>query len=272
MTTNPRLSRKSSMGHRLAKKLFQMLPERNQLLYRICKRYVDRCNGDNNSDFYTNGEYIFMLERLRHSNVVFDVGANVGKWAEAALSVNPNIHLHCFEPSFTTFEKLQSKNFPSNVKLNRLGLSSAPGQLTLHIADKGSALNSVYVRRGVFKKHLVGTEKISVDTIDNYCLAHKINQIDFVKVDVEGHELEVFKGMHDMLQQSSVHKGIRVIQFEYGGCNLDARVFLADIWDFFSGLNYSFYKLYPHGCMHIQEYDQSFESFLYSNLAIIRNI
>jgi methyltransferase FkbM-like protein len=92
-----------------------------------------------------------------------------------------------------------------------------------------------------------------------------------VKVDVEGHELEVFKGMRNMLQRACHAGGVRVIQFEYGGCNLDARVFLADIWDFFSELNYSFYKLYPDGPMHVQKYDQRFETFLYSNWAIIQN-
>jgi hypothetical protein len=86
------------MGHRLAKSLFQILPERNELLYRICKRYVDQYNADNNSDFYTNGEYTFMLEQLIHSTIVFDIGANIGEWAKAALNVNPNIQLHCFEP------------------------------------------------------------------------------------------------------------------------------------------------------------------------------
>jgi FkbM family methyltransferase len=271
MGINSALLKKSHAGHRLAKKLFQMLPERNELLYRICKRYVDRYNGDNNSDFYTNGEYVFMIEQLRHSTVVFDIGANVGEWAKAALSVKPNIKLHCFEPSLPTFEQLQSNNFPSNVKLNRLGLSSTPGHLVLQIANEGSGLNSLYIRRGIFENKLVGTEEIPVDTVDNYCVAHNIGQIDFVKVDVEGHELEVFKGMRNMLQRACHAGGVRVIQFEYGGCNLDARVFLADIWDFFSELNYSFYKLYPNGPMHVQKYDQRFETFLYSNWAIIQN-
>lgn len=259
------------MRHRIAKRLFQMLPERNELLYRICKRYVDQYNGDNNSDFFTNGEYLFMREQMRHSTIVFDIGANVGKWSEAAISINPNIDLHCFEPSMGTFEQLKSKNFPPNVKLNRLGLSSAPGELTLHIAAETSAMNSIYERRGFFEERLVNTEKIPVDTIDNYCISHNISQIDFMKVDVEGHELEVFKGMHNVLRRAVFPKGVRVIQFEYGGCNIDAKVFLADIWDFFSGLDYSFYKLYPGGPIYVPKYNQRFETFLYSNWAIIQN-
>jgi FkbM family methyltransferase len=256
----------------MAKMVFQLLPERSELLYRICKKYIDQYNGDNNSNFYTNGEHFFMREQLKHSAVVFDIGANVGEWAKAALDINPDIYLHCFEPSLTTFERLQSKDFPPNVRLNRLGLGSSPGELILHIVEDESALNSTYRRRGVFEKDPVRTERIPIETVDNYCACQGISQIDFVKIDVEGNELEVLKGMSNMLKGKFPSGGIRVIQFEYGGCNLDARVYLADIWDFFSGLEYSFYKLYPNGPRLVTKYEQRFETFLYSNWAIIQNM
>lgn len=259
-------SKSMSLKRRLATRFLEVLPTPSRLLYGFCKKYVDLFNNDNNSDFYTNGELTFMLERLKTSKIVFDIGSNIGEWAQTALHINPNISLHCFEPCATTFSHLAVKKFPVNVKLNRIGLGSARGELVLYVNGDNCELNSIHRRASLDGKSLQA-ERIAVDTVDNYCSTQGINHIDFVKVDVEGHELEVFKGMQNMLGQASV----KFIQFEYGG-NPEARVFLGDIWDFFSDLtvNYSFHKLYPHGPVKFSKYSPKTETFQYSNWAIIR--
>ena len=48
-------------------------------------------------------------------------------------------------------------------------------------------------------------------SIDEYCKADKIDVIDWVKVDVEGFEMHVFKGMKNMLQS----RAIKNILFEF---------------------------------------------------------
>lgn len=253
-------------NRRLIGALFNALPERNEWLYHVSRRYVDRYNGDNNSDFYTNGEHVFMLDQIKKSRVAFDIGANIGEWARAALAVNPDLQLHCFEPSSDTFDRLQNNGFPPNVSLNQFGLGSAPGELDLHVVETASGMNSVYNRRGVFLTQEDNIERIKIDTLDGYCQSRGITQIDFIKVDVEGHELEVFKGMRGLLAAGAV----RVIQFEYGGCNLDAKVFLADIWDFFGEFGMTFYKLHSRGPKLVKTYVQSLDNLQYQNWAIIR--
>jgi hypothetical protein len=109
-------------------------------------------------------------------------------------------------------------------------------------------------------------EKIKLLTIDGYCERKGIKQIDLLKVDVEGHELAVFKGMTQMLKQDA----IKIIQFEYGGCNLDARVYLADIWSFLEAYGFKFYKLYPEGAHRIIKYSQQLETFKYSNWVCLK--
>jgi len=85
--------------------------------------------------------------------------------------------------------------------------------------------------------------------------------IDFLKVDVEGHELEVFKGATGMLSQSRIGH----IQFEYGGCNIDARVLLKDLFDFFTPYRYASIN-YPNDLRHVPRYDQRLENFSISEL------
>ena len=55
----------------------------------------------------------------------------------------------------------------------------------------------------------------------------KIDDIDFIKIDVEGHELAVLQGAVNMINQNR----IKVIQFEFNVANILSRVFLKDFYD-----------------------------------------
>ena len=88
--------------------LASLIP-RNPFLYRVCKRYVDRYNSENNDSIHTNGELRLMRAVLPMCMTVFDVGANIGDWTALALSINPRLQIHCFEPSVATFQRLQGR-------------------------------------------------------------------------------------------------------------------------------------------------------------------
>lgn len=210
-----------------------------------------------------------MRQTLVSSQTVFDVGANVGEWAAQALSIQPKLNLHCFEPSRATFLRLLAKAFPPDVACNNFGLGSGREKKTLYVFENGAGINSLYRRQGLedgwglMPQQL--TETIWLDTIDHYCQEHGVRDIDFLKVDVEGHELAVFRGASQMLAQGR----IRTIQFEYGGCNIDAGVLLKDFFTFFRPFAYTFYKIYPQELRRVERYDQRFENFQYQNWALI---
>ncbi len=249
--------------------VISQLPE-SRLLYRVCSRYVDRCNGENNCDLRANGELRLLKEKLPSCRTVFDVGANVGEWAALALSVNPTIDLHCFEPSRFTFSHLESNHFPPNVRLNNIALGSAKGETELFLFGDGAGTNSLYPREGLTEHGIagpIGRETVRLDTLDSYCDKHELREIDFLKLDVEGHELETLKGARAML----AHRRLKIIQFEFGGANIDARVFLMDIWKLFENLDYTFFKLFPDRIHPILSYSQTLERFQYQNWAIVRN-
>jgi len=256
----------------MKKKLLSLVPANNRMLHRVCKQYVDLYNGENDDDIKTNGELHFMRSVLPQCRTVFDIGANVGHWAALALTVNPRINLHCFEPSRATYQQLLANHFPPNVVCNNLGLSSAPGEAKLLVFEEGSGINSLYRRQGLEDGFGLATqqleETIRLETVDRYCKSQGLREVDFCKVDVEGHELEVFKGMSEMLEV----KHIKVIQFEYGGCNIDAGVLLKDIFGFFQGFDYTFYKIFPKGLRPVLRYDQRLENFQYQNWIIMANV
>ncbi len=244
--------------------MWAQLP-RQPKLYHLFKTYVDRYNGENDDNPATNGEWRLLRATLPASHVVFDIGANIGAWAAHALQINPALELHCFEPSRQTFAQLVARQFGANVVCNNFGMSATPGEATLHVFAPGAGTNSLYRREGLEAGWQLAPqpiqESVHLETVDGYCQARGINQIDFCKIDVEGHELQVLQGMEQMLRAQAV----RLIQFEYGGCNIDARVLLKDLFAFFHAGNYTLAKIFPTELRAAPQYDQRLENFQYQN-------
>lgn len=142
------LTEKNVKRSSLKRQLLANLPT-NRLLYRLCKYYVDLCNGENNDDMATNGELRFIQRALPQCATVFDVGANAGDWTALALTVNPRLAVHCYEPSETTYQRLLARRFPPSVICNNYGLSSTAGMRTLYVFGDGSGANSLYRRQSL---------------------------------------------------------------------------------------------------------------------------
>lgn len=238
----------------------------SSLFYRFCRRYVNRCNGENNDDMRKNGELRWLQETLPACKTVFDVGANVGEWTKLALGINPELQVHCFEPSSPTYQRLQSRGFADKVFLNQLGLSATNGELTLHVFSDGAGTNSVYRRDGL-NMNQAQTEQIRMETLDSYCKRMQVQEIDLLKIDVEGHELDVLKGAHEMLIKGRIHR----IQFEYGGTYIDARILLKDMFDLLILYGYRLYKIYPNKLRSVERYAQQLENFQYQNWVALKN-
>jgi FkbM family methyltransferase len=234
-------------------------------LYRFCREYSDRFAGENNGDIETNGELHYLKQCIQHCSVVFDVGANRGEWTKLALTLNSSISVHCFEPIEEMFSLLLKNSFPSNVKCNNKGLSSEKGIKEIYLG-----VQSLYARTGLNAGWRISSpgkpERVDLTTLDDYCMENNINKIDLLKCDVEGHEYNVFLGGKKLFSQGKIDR----IQFEYGGCCIDARVLLKDIFEFLTGFHYSIYKIMPKGLLHIPEYDQRLENFAYKNFAAVR--
>jgi FkbM family methyltransferase len=240
------------------------------MIKKILKRHTNLFKGENNNVLETNGESRFLLNNLHLCKIIFDVGANVGDWSQIALSGKKDIQLHSFEPCKKAFKELISKKFPDNVHCNNIGLSSKKQTLPIYGIEGRSSWNSLYQREELSKLGL-GTikkiEDISLITLEQYCKQNNIDHIDFLKIDVEGHEMETLNGGRLLFEQ----KKINIVQFEYGGCNIDSRTLLKDFFKFFEKFNYGLYKIYPQHIRLIKEYSQELENFQYQNWIAIKN-
>lgn len=252
----------------IAKLFFNSLPNNNTLLNKFSRAYINRSNGDNDTDSSTNGEE-FILRKvlpLLVNGVVFDVGANIGSWSKFAISLNSSLNIHLFEPSFSTFKQCTSLSWPKNIIINNFGLGAREETLILNIVGEGMGTNSIYKRIGSDSVAAKKTEIIHLRTIDAYCKSCNLEKINFLKIDVEGHEISVLLGATELLKNGNID----IIQFEYGGTYLDAKVYLRDIIDLLRSYDYNIAKIFPNGCRPVLNYSYELENFQYSNFIASR--
>jgi FkbM family methyltransferase len=202
---------------------------------------------------------------------IFDVGANRGQFLDLALAAlgNRPFVIHSFEPSASTFKMLTTGRQPdSRVFLNPFGLGKSKAELTLYYDQPGSGLASLTKRRlDHFGMTFEASERVTIETLDSYCEERGIKHIDLLKMDVEGHELDVLLGAQQMFAGA-----VSMATFESGGCNIDTRTFFQDFFYFFRGCGMSVYRITPSGLLFaIPKYEERFEQFRTTNFVAVRD-
>jgi FkbM family methyltransferase len=195
--------------------------------------------------------------------IAFDIGANIGNYSAELTNLLPNVKLIAFEPSKKAFKALSDRfsNNP-NVSLVNCALGDESGETNLFSDRAGSGLASLTRRKldhlGISFEE---SESISMTTAQKWIEDNAIFPT-IVKIDVEGHELDVLAGFGRYLES------IQLIQFEFGGCNIDTRTYFKDFWTLLSP-NFKIYRITPHGPQLIPEYTEIQESFMTSNFLAV---
>lgn len=220
------------------------------------------------SDYGHNGE-AWLVSEIRQmissrTAVLFDVGANQGVFANHLIKAwqGMDYQLYAFEPSVKTFSILRQHVVERPyVHLVNKGLSDKTGTMDLFYDKEGSGLASVYPRDlSHYHIDFSSRETIQLTTLDDFCASEKIDHIDFLKLDVEGHELAVLKGAARMLGEGKV----QLIQFEFGGCNIDSRTYFRDYFNFFKD-KYELYRILSDGLEPLHDYSERLEVFQSAN-------
>lgn len=226
-------------------------------------------NYGNGGGVVSSGEcnvFIELEKRQQQKYVIFDVGANVGSYSLECLDkFGTKAEIHAFEPSRVTYKKLIEHVTSDNIICNNFGLSDKEGTQILFSDKEESGLASLYQRK-VLNVSFENQEKVTLDTLDHYCKNKNITWIDLLKIDIEGNEINALKGAEGMLSQ----KQIGMIQFEFGGCNIDSRTFFRDFW-YMLHENYKLFIILEDGFAEIDGYDAELEVFQCINyLAILK--
>jgi len=127
--------------------------------------------------------------------LIFDVGANVGQSVVEFQRDFPLATILSFEPDKNSFAILQR----INDRAYNLAFSSSPGQLRFDNRSPDSKIRSIANDQGDESLPIV-----SVTTVDHFCSEQNISHIDLLKIDTEGHDLEVISGASRMLRDGGI--------------------------------------------------------------------
>ena len=212
---------------------------------------------------------------IKHTPSIFiDIGAEKGTYTKEVLKYFPDIEVYMFEPSIIHKEIYKTLEKMSNIHINYLALSNVNGKQKLYYDVPGSPFASLTKRRlDHFDINMNSSDVVKTMRFDDFWHTTDIYKknpatiIDYIKIDVEGHELWVIEGFGNLLDK------IGIIQFEFGGSNIDTRTYFQDFWYLFKDKKYDFsiYRIAPNGLVPITKYLESDEYFSTTNYIAVNN-
>lgn len=199
--------------------------------------------------------------------VIVDVGANVGSYTQMLMSTLPDASIWAFEPNPRTYATLATEvNSPRVVTINQ-GLGSCESTLKLFDREdsRGSSQHGSLYRAVIEEIHETESVEleVSITTLDRYAHANGIDQIQLLKIDTEGHELEVLKGATQLLASGKID----LLHIEFNEMNVISRVFFRDIMQALP--DYVPYRLLPNGVLPLGDSPLRTEIFAFQNLVFV---
>lgn len=198
----------------------------------------------------------------RTPQLAVDIGGNVGDYTAELRRRHPQVEIHVFEPSSTNIARLRERfAADERVTLVPCAVSDEARQAMLFADESGSGMGSLAQRdlshRGL---RFEAQESVSVIRFEDYWQQRLAGcPLDIVKIDIEGLELAALRGFGAALDATSV------LQFEFGGCNIDTRSYFRDFWTLFQRRGFTLYRITPFGLDRIARYRESDEFFSTTN-------
>jgi len=197
--------------------------------------------------------------------VLFDVGANEGDYSEQFLRVFTNAQIFAFEPHPMTFSRL-SKRVGARVLVNQVALGAEVGNARLYDRNDNGSSHASLNESVLSRIHSVAepaSVKVEVNTLDAFVDLNGVQQIDFLKIDTEGNELDVLKGATRLLRAGR----IRFIQFEFNEMNVTRRIFLDDFRETLP--NHELFRLLPQALMSVERAPLIQDVFAFQNFLAV---
>ena len=173
---------------------------------------------------------------IKDGNTIVDIGANIGYFTLIfARLVGEKGEVFAFEPEPNNFNLLKKNieiNNYKNVNLINKAASNKSGKIKLYIDDFNSGGHSLIAQ--IPNKQHIEIESIK---LDDFFDTNK--KIDFIKIDAEGAELEVLKGMSTLLNKNDDIKILLEFNpFMFKSFNVTPQKYI----DLLMGFNFKIYK------------------------------
>lgn len=191
-----------------------------------------------------------LLQLLRpyisKQDIIFDVGGHAGQMTKIFAKLAPEGRVYTFEPgsyALSILKKVVSFNRLKNVEICPFALSSETKESTLSIPLKKSGSVGFGIshipttKKETPSQHL--EEKIKILPLDLFMEQNKIPTLSFLKIDVEGHEMQVLKGAKKTLK---VHKPCVMLELNTDHLHR-SNSSPTEVMDFMKDLGYTPYQI-----------------------------
>jgi FkbM family methyltransferase len=221
--------------------------------------------GFGNANFFSHIQNRLLVKKFGNYEcaLVFDIGANDGKWTASILRHFPNATFLLFEPNPDSC-KILNKRFANeeSIQIYNIGFSDVVGENKFFI-HKNSQLSSTF-KRSIFKPLEFKMIISKFETVESFVSKKKIIP-NIVKIDAEGSDFKILLGCGNLLSK------IDLIQFEFGGTSIDAKTNFAEHYNLLSKHGFIVYRISFLGLIEIQT-PSVFEEIMFpSNYLAINN-
>jgi FkbM family methyltransferase len=195
----------------------------------------------------------------RPAPVVFDVGANAGSWSESFCAEKPSVRLFLFEPLPACRDQIAGKKLPATACVVPAAVGEHAGKASIHFSRPTDGSASLHARQdSFFEDRTYAQLEVDVITIDDFITEQQLEFVDFLKMDIEGHELFALQGAANTLAE---HR-IGALQFEFGSGNINSRTFFRQFWNLLTAAGFRISRITPGGrLLAIDEYYEDLEYF-----------
>lgn len=152
-------------------------------------------------------EMTFFKKILTEKSIFIDVGANIGIYSLLAASIIKKGKIYSFEPVSSVLDDLYQ-----NIRINGLG---GRVQVLEKVASDKTGYSEFIAEDISEYSHIIyskTSKSLTVPSIklDDFCGNKKISFVDVIKIDVEGAEFQVLKGLEGYLKKGKV--GVLIIE------------------------------------------------------------
>jgi FkbM family methyltransferase len=130
-------------------------------------------------------------------NIVYDIGAHKGRWTKQHASLLPNANFYLFEANKEHAEKLKSRGYRTFI-----GVLSSDGEPAKFYKKAGTG-DSLY-RENTPAYSEDSFEVVTTRTLSQVAISENLPKPDFIKLDVQGAEIDILKGAGELLDSCSL--------------------------------------------------------------------
>jgi FkbM family methyltransferase len=161
------------------------------------------------NDFYDSLSYQVMQRSLKADSISVDIGCHEGLFLQSMVKLSPEGRVYAFEPLPDMFRNLVTR-FPSpRVILSDLALSDETGVVSFNHVVSNPGYSGLRKRTYDRSEEVDRTITVRTDRLDNVIPIS--DHIDFIKIDVEGAELQVLQGAVNTIRRCKP-----IVIFEHG--------------------------------------------------------